>query len=159
MADLTPEFFYKNFSLCVVPDALRITYAGNYGYISQVNALTITSRKYYTSPEEFRTDFYEFCQAKGIKSSIDGVMEIHPHTKNKIHAHAFIYSKALPKGNSSDNNFHFDIRPLKELNDVAKWYNYMMKDVLATLEILYKDPKELRARRSPPVCQICLFDD
>lgn len=108
-----------------VRDDSRILYEGNSERLPHY-AVTVTSRTKYDDPVYFRTAFYEFLYRIGYKYGISAVMEYHKQnsTTDKVHAHGFIGSPKLPKGNKH-NDFHLEIR---KVTDIDGWVRYCLKD-------------------------------
>lgn len=134
------------------PDTLVINYQGI--ITEQQYALTITSRKKFSCPIEFRTALYEFLSSIGYRHAIKGFMEFHNQksTKDKVHAHG-VTSFGNPPKNNKKNPFTFK---LSKMETPHVWDAYCKKAIHATLETIHNIKTGLINYYKKPTC---LFDD
>lgn len=108
----------------------------NAGHIEgpSLYALTVTSRKSYTTPEEFEKAFKKFLLSIKYSYKISLILEQHEASGNesKMHGHGILYCGVPPKNNKK-NSFYFNIIKLQNL---AGWMNYCNKNVPKTLKSL-----------------------
>jgi len=133
-----------------VADELKICYEGHFRN-DKAFAYTITSRKLYRNPEQFRAELYKFLSNINYKTAIIGSMEYHENSV-KVHAHCIGSCGNPPKGNTT-NDFHIRIDKIHNING---WIGYINKHNHITIE----QASEIRSgifdlHRK----KICLFDD
>lgn len=137
-------------------DSLNIKYEGK--YTNKLFAGTITSRKKYRTPLEFREALYEFLSSINYKYAIQGISEYHESRgkQDKVHCHVMLFCGNPPKGNKK-NSFAFHIHPITKLEG---WKWYMNKNTEKTLENamrIYSGFYDFVMSREPE--GYCLFDD
>lgn len=112
-------------------DSLVIKYDGKYS--NRLFAGTVTSRKKFRTPLEFREALYIFLSNIGYKYAIQGISEFHESEgkQDKVHAHVVLFCGNPPKGNKK-NPFTFHVHPISSLEG---WKWYMNKNTERTLEM------------------------
>lgn len=115
-----------------INDGFIISYEGQEG--RKKYALTITSRKMYRHPREFREDLYKFLREINYKFKIKAVMEYHDKSY-KIHAHGIAYGNPPIKNNK---NNPFTLRQT-EVNQLNGWINYCVKSIEHTFNRVGED--------------------
>lgn len=111
-------------------DSVKLDYEGKWS--KNLFAGTITSRKKFRTPIEFRQAFYNFLREINYSYAISGIMEYHDQKgrQDKVHAHVMLYSGHHPK-NNKHNMFTFHIQ---KVSNNAGWTSYCGKNIMATLE-------------------------
>lgn len=111
-------------------DSVAIDYEGKWS--KNLFAGTITSRKKFRTPIEFRHAFYNFLREINYGYAIAGVMEYHEQKgrQDKVHAHVMLYSGGHPKNNKT-NLFSFHIQ---KISNEKWWKYYCSKNIMHTLE-------------------------
>jgi len=108
-----------------IDDTIAINYEGKQG--KKMYAMTITSRRHYLHPEDFRIDLYNFLHKINFGFRLTGVMEF-KNKSNAVHAHGIAFANPAIKGNK-DNEFTLKMVEIKDLNG---WVNYCTKDTEKT---------------------------
>lgn len=111
-------------------DSLDINYEGKFS--NKLFAGTITSRKKFRTPLEFRDELYKFLSEINYSYAIQGTMEYHEQEgrQDKVHAHVMLFCGNPPKGNKS-NMFFFHVH---KLDNKEGWSSYCKKHSVRTLE-------------------------
>lgn len=111
-------------------DSVVINYHGKFS--NKLFCGTITSRKKFRTPCEFRDALYNFLRDINYNYAVQGTMEYHEQEgrQDKVHAHVMLFSGNPPKGNKS-NMFHFHVH---KLDNKEGWANYCKKNVTKTIE-------------------------